>query len=309
MVNRALAWLNLVLMIGCMEIKLLEQATERNSGGKARGLQKLMNLGLNVPKGFVIVLPREETLNAETLKQHLRGLGSGLKVVRSSAVSEDGEHASFAGQYESFLGLNTQDEIMDAIKKCIKSAGSQRVSEYSKNRSDSLIEEGFLTSVIIQNMIDASISGALFTANPVSGRRDKILINAVRGLGESLMAGHEDATQYEVFKSGKNIADLVREKPLLNDRQIHFLLETALAAEESLGYPLDMEWTIDQQGTIFWLQARPVTALPVIHFNQLDTKPESRNQIWTLGNVGEMLPGAITPLTYSVSAYAIEEGM
>lgn len=292
-----------------MEIKSLEQAIERNTGGKARGLQKLMNLGLNVPKGFVIVLPKEETLNAETLKQHLRGLGSGRKVVRSSAVSEDGEHASFAGQYESFLGLNTQDEIMDAIKKCIKSAGSQRVSEYSKNRSDSMIAEGFLTSVIIQNMIEASISGVLFTANPVNGRRDKILINAVRGLGETLMAGHEDATQYEVFKSGKNIADLVRKKPLLNEQQIHVLLETALAAEDSLGYPLDMEWTIDQEGTIFWLQARPVTALPAIHFNQLDTKPESRDQIWTLGNVGEMLPGAITPLTFSVSGYAIEEGM
>jgi rifampicin phosphotransferase len=292
-----------------MEIKPLELAAGKTSGGKAAGLQKLIKLGINVPDGFVIVLPEEPRLNQEILAMHLKRLGPGLKVVRSSALAEDGNQNSFAGQFESYLGLSSQEDIMDAIKKCIQSAGTQRVSEYSKHRSPYQIDEGLRISVIVQNMIEARVSGVLFTANPVSGRRDKILINAIAGIGESLMAGHSDAIQYEIFKSGKNISLETGKKNLLSENELKSLLETAVATEEKLGYPLDMEWAIDKNGTLFWLQARPVTALPTVHFNELDTKPESKDQIWTLGNVGEMMPGAITPLTFSVSAYTIEEGM
>ena len=288
-------------------IRFISEITDENIGGKARGLKILRDLGLNVPDAFVIVHPDLQSLDDNSLEKNIALLGNGPKAVRSSAVSEDGVTASFAGQFETYLHLNGYSEIRDAIVKCIKATRTDRVREYVTNLSENA---DLRISVILQNMVNAAVAGVVFSADPVTGRRDQIVINAVKGHGEGLVSGVMDAIHYKVFRSGSNIPDQVKKQgALLSPDQITEILNASKKAELHLGYPVDMEWAIDQDGTLQWLQVRPVTTLPDVHFNELDTVKGDSNDTWTLGNIGEMMPGVVTPLTYSVSFHAVDYGM
>jgi len=285
----------------------LEEIGDEPVGGKARGLKVLKELGLRVPDGFVLVHPDETSLDLHLLQTHLDALGPGPKAVRSSGISEDGSIASFAGQFESYLNLSGTGEIADAIVRCIRAARHQRVTHYAGNRADNA---DLRISVIVQNMVMASCSGVIFTADPVSNRRDKLIINAVEGLGEELVSGRKDAHHYEVFRSGSDLERAENSNgDLLSSHHLRELTEKAKLAEAQFGHPVDMEWAIDGSGKVFWLQTRPITTLSGIHFNELDTVSGPSSEVWTLGNIGEMMPGATTPLTYSVVVDAIDYGM
>jgi pyruvate,water dikinase len=288
-------------------VKLLNEIKDPSAGGKARGLKTLLDLGLKVPEAFVLIHPKVETLDDEVVRKYLSFLGNGPKAVRSSAVSEDGHAASFAGQFETFLDLHTYDDIKAAIVKCIEAAAADRVKSYSGNL---LAEADLRISVILQNMVDARVAGVVFSANPVNHRRDKIVINAIAGKGEELVSGMTDAHHYELYRSGSNIGTEARKNGLLlNDKNLREILEGTLQTEKHYEKPVDLEWAIDQDDVLHWLQVRPVTTLDDVHYNELDTVTGTSNDIWTLGNIGEMMPGVATPLTYSVSAEAIDYGM
>lgn len=288
-------------------IKFLHELNGEEVGGKAKGLKVLKEIGLSVPEACVLVHPTIELLDDDRLKRALDQLGKGPKAVRSSAVSEDGAQASFAGQFDTFLNLRTFEEIKQAIHKCIQGAHSDQVKEYASN----LVQDADLRiSVVLQNMVHAKFAGVIFSANPVTNRRDKMLINAVEGIGESLVSGSKDAVQYEVYRSGSNIADQIKlHGNLLSESILHELIQGAKHAELVFHQPVDMEWAVDQNDKLQWLQVRPVTTLDSVHYNELDTIPEDSTDVWTLGNIGEMMPGVATPLTYSVSAEAIDYGM
>lgn len=288
-------------------IKLIEELTDEAAGGKAGGLKVLKKQGFSVPDAFVILHPDIDSLDENGLQKYLSKLGKGPKAVRSSAVSEDGAKASFAGQFETFLDLNTYDEIKDAIIRCVQAVENSRVKAYS----DNLITDADLRiSVIIQNMVEAKAAGVVFTVNPVNQRRDKVVINAVAGKGEALVSGIADAAHYEIFRSGSNVANEAKKNHgLLTETQLKAILDGALLAEKNQKQPIDMEWAVDQQDEIQWLQVRPVTTLHNEHYNELDTIQEASTDVWTLCNIGEMMPGVATPLTYSVSAKAIDYGM
>jgi pyruvate,water dikinase len=288
-------------------IRFIHEITDENIGGKARGLKILIDLGLSVPDAFVIIHPDLHGLEDKTLEKNIAILGKGPKAVRSSAVSEDGVNTSFAGQFESYLHLNGYSEIREAIVKCIEATRSERVREYATNLSE---DADLRISVILQNMVNAKISGVVFSADPVTGRRDQVVINAIKGHGEDLVSGVKDAIHYKVFRSGSNIHDQVKKQgELLSSDQISEILDASRKAEGQMGCPVDMEWAIDENGMIQWLQVRPVTTLPDVHFNELDTIKGDSNDTWTLGNIGEMMPGVVTPLTYSVSFHAVDYGM
>ena len=276
-------------------------------GGKARGLKVLKDLGLRVPPSFVIIHPNGYDLPNDELLRHLEYLGEGPKAVRSSAVSEDGFHASFAGQFESYLNVTGTEEIRKAIRKCVEAAYSDRVSHYSENihhKADTRI------SVIIQNMVEAEKAGVIFSADPVANRRDRMMINVSKGIGEELVSGKTDAVQYLVYRSGRNIrSQIAKNGDLLSEAQLKELLEGTKKAEKAYGYPVDLEWAIDKDGLIHWLQVRPITTLDDVHLNELDDVKGESPDVWSLGNIGEMMPGAITPLTYSVSGRTIDIGL
>ncbi len=276
-------------------------------GGKAKGLKILRELGFKVPDAVVLLHPEPGELQDAAIMHHMNTLGPGPKAVRSSAVSEDGHSASFAGQFESYLHLQSLEEVKSAIIKCINAAGAERVKSYT----GSLLSDADLRiSVILQNMVDARVAGVVFSVNPVNNRRDKIMVNAVAGQGEDLVSGKKDAFHYEIFRSGSNLGkEAEKNNHLIDNTLLNQILEGVKKAESFFNAPVDMEWAIDGAGDLNWLQVRPVTALSGVHFNELDTVKGESSDIWTLGNIGEMMPGVATPLTYSVSAEAIDYGM
>lgn len=285
---------------------ILELAAAHDApvGGKAKGLAELIGLGLNVPPGFVIINASGEQLPADLLA-HYEKIGGGLVAVRSSALGEDSAEASFAGQYETILNVQGEAALKQAINDCLASLDNQRSQAYQQQAGVS----GAQMSVVVQKMAPAAMAGVLFTVDPVSGDRGRLVLDAARGLGEAVVSGEVTPDHYEVDYQGRVLAqDLTAEQPLLSQATIAELTRVSLAAAQKLGQPLDMEWAVDEQGVIYWLQARPITTLGGTLY-ELDTPIDNEKHVYTLCNVSEGLPGAQKPLTLSVTNQALEVAM
>ncbi len=280
-------------------IQSLDAKKWSEAGGKANGLNQLFKIGLTVPPGLVI-----SNLDTETEEQILlaiRALPNELFAVRSSADVEDGVEHSYAGQFKTFLDLGNEKAILSAIQNCqLSKEEANALMYHAERQGDTPIN----MNVLVQQMITAKWSGVIFSVNPVSNRYDQLLINVVEGPGEALVSGETDADQIELYHHGKIPATRTDSLP---DALIEQLRSDCLFAQKQLGYPLDMEFVIDQNDTLWWLQARPITTLRSTHLNELDSPIDYPDHpIYTLGNVGEMMPGAITPLTWSVFGHAVE---
>ena len=282
-------------------IRALSDANIAEAGGKARGLARLLQMKVRVPDGIVLI-PSEGTSWKPELESWLETTSIGLAAVRSSALAEDGEEASFAGQFESVLNCQSAEEIVAAVEKCMASASQERVGSY---RNHFQIEKGAIFPVVIQEMVPAVRSGVIFTANPVNHRYDQWMINVTSGIGEALMAGTSSGEQILLSRNGTII-----EKGLLLDKdQIELIYQGARKIAHHFDQAMDLEWAIDRSGKLFWLQARPVTTMKGVHLNELDGDLFVDNEIFTRANIGEMMPGPVTPLTYSVFGRAIEVGL
>jgi pyruvate,water dikinase len=170
------------------------------SGRKAATLAALAARGFPVPPGFVVTTAACERILATVdaaaedlaraefpgdvwagIVSGMRQLGGGAVAVRSSATAEDLPDASYAGQYETVLGVSGPDEVAQAVRRCLASARSARVRAYSGSHRDPM-------AVLVQRLVPAQAAGVVFTANPVTGDRE-ILVSAVRGLGDRLVSG------------------------------------------------------------------------------------------------------------------------
>jgi pyruvate,water dikinase len=203
--------------------------------------------------------------------------------VRSSAISEDGENASFAGQHESLLNVSGVESVARAVRECWASFFAPRALFYRAERGDLA---DVRMAVVVQEMVPAEISGVTFTVDPVQKRRDHMVIEAVYGLGEGIMSGlltpdhyvldrvtgslirEFVATQTEAIlcdKEGRGVQH-VRLSPeegakrVLNDDQLSGLREMGLSAEHHFGRPQDVEWCIHGQRLLL-LQSRPISTL------------------------------------------------
>ncbi len=286
----------------------LEDIRDEAVGGKAEGLARLIRAGLRVPPGFVIVDARPGAL-PDGLSEALRHLGDGPVAVRSSALGEDGADASFAGQYETVLDVESEQAVADAIELCLQSLRSARAAAYQESQAGEAGDEATRMCVVVQRMVPARAAGVLFTADPVSDRRAHIVIDAVAGLGEALVSGHASPDHLVCDRAGRVIEQrLAGDAPVLDAPAVARLVEEALHAERVLGTLLDMEWAVDAEGLLHWLQARPITTLgPDLH--ELDTPLFAHDDVYTRCNIGEMFPGACTPLSYSFTAWGIDVGM
>jgi pyruvate,water dikinase len=265
------------------------------AGGKARGLGALIEAGLRVPPGFVIVGARPTTGFGDELSRAYDELGRGRVAVRSSALGEDGGVASFAGQYETVLDVEGPDHVLRAVLRCIESTDSDRATSYRERRTT---QRDVSMNVIVQRMIAPRAAGVAFTADPVTGRRDCLIVDAVEGTGDALVSGRETPDHYRLSRTGARLgADLRGAEPILDDVALRALAADAIKAERALGVPLDLEWAIDGDGTIHWLQARPITALPRDP-DELGLLQEPEDCV-TRCNIGECMPGAVTPLAWS----------
>ena len=281
-----------------MSVVPIEKIQGKQGGGKAKGLALLNSYGCRIPETIVVLDDDPEavvTYFSKLKEDH-------QYAVRSSASVEDGSDFSFAGQFKSFLSVQGVEPLQNAIKACFDSVSSLNVASY---KEETQTEEGLQMNVIVQQMIQARFSGAIFTADPVRKRQDMACISIVPGLGEALMAGHEEGENHCFFKHSNEMPV----SDLLDASTFQKLHEEALKIESLFGAPADLEWAVDEEGTIWWLQLRPITNLPLVHLNELDHRPAKVLRIYTRGNIGEMMPGPVTPLTMSTFGRAIEVGL
>lgn len=215
--------------------------------------------------------------------------------VRSSAIDEDGADASFAGQHETFLNVVGIDAVAEALVGCWSSGRSQRALAY--RRGSGLDADRILLAVVVQQLVPADASAVVFSADPVSGRRDQVLIDASFGLGESIVGGSVTPDSYRVDKvSGAVVERTVgskermhipvpggtREVPVprplrsraaLTDEQCAACAALARSLEEDMGQPVDVECAF-YDGQLYLLQCRAITRLPT---NPSEALPRGRH--------------------------------
>ena len=210
--------------------------------------------------------------------------------VRSSATAEDLAFASFAGQQDTYLNIKGEEEILDAVRNCWASLFTDRAILY--RMQNGIDQEKIYMSVVIQRMILPEVSGIMFTADPVSGHRGLISIDAGYGLGEALVSGLVSPDIYTFNKaSGQIQSKSIAEKKLailpvagggtekvtitgekatrqvLDDALIKDLAELGQTIEKHYGCPQDIEWCLssglsaDSSPTLSILQSRAITSL------------------------------------------------
>ena len=316
-------------------LSLDETLHARFVGGKAAGLSRLLGLGVSVPPGVVIPAPATTHMLAPEnwceIVEAWRALQAPVVIVRSSAVGEDSAEASFAGQLESIADVEHAHDLRQAVLKCLASRGSDRVRAYERSRGHALGGLG----IIIQQQIAASMSGVMFTRDPEG--RPGVLIEYCAGAGEALVAGRINPGRVLVDDEVQREADA--EGVVMSDETAHALAAEGRRIAEALGAPQDIEWTIDRQGRIWFVQARPITAilpptgvLPpkggshtiaevggshtiaggggshTIGGTGGNYRPNPvasafrRKILWSNANVNENFPEPITPLLYSVAS-------
>jgi pyruvate,water dikinase len=182
-----------------------------------------------------------------------------LLAVRSSGVTEDGAHASFAGLHDTELGL-TADEVVPAVLRCWASLWSDRAVSYRMRRGLAL--DGGAMAVVVQALVPAEAAAVAFTRHPVTGRSDHVLINAVPGLGEEMVAGTVTPDTIVVDKGDRSVVEFTPGDsgggPALADDVLDELVALCLDVERAFGAPVDIEAAHAAAGW-YLLQARPIT--------------------------------------------------
>jgi pyruvate,water dikinase len=168
--------------------------------------------------------------------------------------------------------------------------------------------DGAAMSVVVQRMVDARCAGVVFTADPVTARRDRMVVEAVEGTGSALVGGKVTPDHFALARDGSPVkSELAGSDPCVQHEELLALASDALRIERHFGLPVECEWAIDREGRIAWLQARPITTLPADP-RELDTELNP-DDVYTHCSIGEMMPGVVTPLTWSTSAHGLDQGM
>jgi len=282
------------------------------AGGKGASLARMASLGLPVPPGFVVAadalaaalgerarelasLSADDAERAQRIVQDAemskerreevvaayRELGHDVPVaVRSSACAEDSQEASFAGQQETYLDVRGADEVIERIRHCWGSFFSERALFYRAEKG-SLDDLGM--AVVVQRMVSADVAGVLFTVDPVRRRKDRMVVEAVFGLGEACVSGQVTPDNYVLARDGALKRRRLSVQPLviesapeggtvereldpaeggaatLEEDQLRELARLGDDLQGRLGGPQDIEWAIEG-GELYVLQSRPVTA-------------------------------------------------
>ncbi len=231
---------------------------------------KALILGNDIPKDIV-----------EQLNQAFESLDAKLVAVRSSATAEDSFYAAWAGQLESFLNT-TEKNLMDKVKRCWASLFTPRAIYYRFEKD--LHKQKVSVAVIVQKMIQAEISGIVFSVHPITEDRNQLIIEAGFGLGDAIVSGQITPDTYVVEKEpikilDKNISrqekeivqwnsrnewrripDEEQQKQKLTDQEIVELTELVVKIENHYKFPVDVEW-VRKDKSFYIVQSRPITTL------------------------------------------------
>ncbi len=274
---------------------------------------------------------------AEAIRQAYAELGGGeLPVaVRSSATAEDLPEMSFAGQQETSLNMHGEAMVLEAVKRCWASLWTARAIGYRARHG--IAPQDVSLAVVVQELVPADAAGILFTANPLTGARDQVMINAAWGLGEAIVGGQVTPDTIVVDRASGTITEQqisekdvmtvptqigTHEEPVPADRRTRAVLSPTQAAslarigvqiENLYGQPMDIEWAL-HDGRVSVVQARPITALP----QPAAGSQETRAAEWKLPkpkghymrtSVIELLPDPLSPLFATLGLPVLNRAM
>jgi pyruvate,water dikinase len=258
------------------------------------------------------------------------GLGDLAVAVRSSATAEDLPGMSFAGQQETYLNLRGQDALLAGVRRCWASLWTARAIGYRAQMS--IDQKSVAMAVVVQRMVRPDVAGVLFTANPTTGDRTELVVDASYGLGEAVVSGLVTPDRLvvdkmslavkEAVRGGKELVVLVSDdqqgtvtEAVSEDRRgqqalpahwVRELGELALHVEgEFGGVPQDVEWAV-AEGRCWLLQARPMTGLPFPPLEAVRWESPIRGTRWVRRQVAENMPEPLSPL---FNELYLDEGM
>jgi pyruvate,water dikinase len=276
----------------------LRRADEPRFGGKSASLGELLAAGIPVPPGFALAV---EAMAPDGMPEPVRAAiargyaalgdervadGDAAVAVRSSAVGEDSAEATFAGQQETFLWVRGIEDVCARVADCWASLWSDTAVAYRERLGAAAGEPAM--GVAVQRMVDAEVSGVMFTCNPVSGDPSMIAVNASWGLGLAVVGGEVTPDDFLVSKvTGEVVRENVhtkdveyvpdpagagvlkrevpgdrRDAPCIDAGQIGLLAGAARTIHAYFGAHQDIEWAVERgTGALFILQSRPVTTL------------------------------------------------
>jgi pyruvate,water dikinase len=252
-------------------------------GGKAASLARTVRAGLPVPPGFALdtvtvdaICTGDEAARRQALTEF--DALAGPCAVRSSAIGEDSEDASFAGQHLTVLNVRDGDKCLDAVAQVRESGRTESALAYRVASGVAVVPR---VAVVVQRMLDPECAGVMFTRNPVNGADERI-VEAAWGLGESVVGGLVIPDNYVLDPTGRLIRRTIGEKdialrlapeggtieealsperaaaPCLDAWMLTQLLDLAGRCEQIFGSGLDIEWAFSG-GSLYLLQCRPMT--------------------------------------------------
>ncbi len=320
---------------GTTELRTFEEIQPGDAeavGGKGLSLGRLAAAGLPVPPGFCVTTDAHRRLRGRGPDEALAGqiaaayqrLGGGPVAVRSSATAEDSAAASFAGQQDTFLGVEGAAAVCEAVGRCWASLDSERAAAY--RRRQGVGAEGLAMGVVVQRLIPAEVAGVLFTCDPLDPEERRMLVEASWGLGESVVSGlvtpdryhierdtgrlceqHVATKAVEVTLEGEcPVAAERQEKPCLSEAQLVELAALGRQVEQLYGEARDVEWAF-AQGRFWLLQARPITTGGAAEHEQVRREEMAAaaalaapgGTVWSRINLAESLPEP-TPMTWAI---------
>jgi pyruvate,water dikinase len=249
-------------------------------GAKAATLSQIKRWGYPVPKGWILA-PFDDP---GMLIDFLQPSSLSPLVVRSSAIGEDSEQASAAGQYETVLNVTNKQELETAIAQVQASYNHPAAVQYRRD----LGAKDAAMAVLIQPQVQSVYSGVAFSRDPIVQQGDAVVIEAVSGSPAQVVSGKITPEQYRVFVVGEEKLSTLQFEgegkiPQALIKQVAYLARRL--EKRYHGIPQDVEWSYDGQ-TLWVLQARPITTLL---------------PLWTRKIAAEVIPGVIHPLTWSIN--------
>lgn len=273
-----------------------------NVGNKAASLLEMQKLGMPVPDFFIISteffkiykngtkgqLPEEVN---NLIATNLDTSYSGTWAVRSSSTKEDSQNYSFAGLFESHLGLQSLKDIKNAIIQCWESTDSERVKNYAEKKGVRF--EEIEMAVVIQKFIEPDWAGVLFTAHPLTAQDQEMYLEVCQGRGEKLVSGHITPDQIRIrWQAPLQILEHQKnEKVDVNHQVLQKLLEIGQQLQAHYGCPQDIEFAV-QNSEVFVVQSRPITKLQFSNNEEEWTTADFRD--------GGVSADVVSPLTWSL---------
>jgi pyruvate,water dikinase len=276
----------------------------------------MRHLGIPVPDGFVVSAKQfhgrslgeavsRTLLDAICAEIERRGWAALPLAIRSSAVHEDAAEASFAGIYRSVLNVQGRDATGSAVRDVLDSYFSEQARAYRERVSIASDESAM--AVIVMPLLHAVASGVAFTCDPISGREDRIVINATRGLADALVNAQIEGDEYVLARSSPTRVDVTQKRTsttALSHEALLRLGQLLCEVADALDYThpqYDIEWVWD--GQRFWIvQARPITTRAHVTYPQL----VDQLVMWSRANSAEVVPHPFAALDWSLAQQLLQ---